>query len=492
MQTSINPMLAGLQNNTNHALTANGANVRESTNSKMLDFFSKAGALRGNTELSVRMFDAAYSENPELAVKALFYFRDIRGGQGERANFRAQLLRLVKINPQTVVKNLRNISEYGRWDDILILLKSEAQVKEAVITLIKSQLAEDMKNVEAENGISLLAKWLPTQGAGKESTKQALYIAKKLEITNREYRKIMTTLRAELNIVERMMSRNKWSDIDYSTVPSNAMMQYRKAFARHDEIRFDNFISSVEKGETTINSSTLYPYQIVEKCRGYSSENASLLNAQWNALPDYVSGDGEAENSIAVVDTSGSMGGDPINVAVSLGIYLAERAKGAYKDHFITFSERPKLQQVSGTNIVDKVRNLSRAQWDMNTNLEAVFDLILQVAIDKNLEQDEMLDKLYIISDMQFDSCMRNSSGTMFQHLAKKYESYGYVMPKLVFWNVRATAGNTPMSLDDRGFQNVSGLSPSIFQYVMGGEFKDAYSLMVDVLTSERYADVVL
>ncbi len=486
-----NPMLQGLQEKTNRAYTTNGALVRESTGTALLDFFSKGGALRNNPQESVRLFDMAFDESPELAVKAMFYFRDVRGGQGERNTFHLQLRHLLKLSPDTVVKNLPLIAEYGRWDDMFAIFGGDMTT--AIVKLVKTQLFNDISNLEKDESISLLAKWMPTVGAGTVSTRLAHKLARRMKITDREYRKLIAKLRENLNVVERKMSRNQWGDIDYSTVSSNAMMKNRRAFKRHDEARFEQFVDAVNSGEETINASTLYPYEIVEKCRVWNTppENYNLLNAQWNALPDYTA-DGVDENSIAVVDTSGSMSGDPMNVAISLGIYLGERAKGAYKDHFITFSANPKLQKIEGTDIVKKVQNLSRAQWDINTNLEKVFMLILNVALEKNLSQEDMIDKLYIISDMQFDSCVGQSDKTMFQHLAGVFQSHGYVIPKLVFWNVRASVGNTPMSLDDRGFQNVSGLSPSIFKYLMTGEFKDATGLMLDVLESERYQAIVL
>lgn len=488
-----NPMLDGLSNATNKAYTANGALVRENTNSSVLDFFSKGGALRTNVKGSVQLFDAALSENALLAVRAMFYFRDIRGGQGERDCFRAQLSHLLSKSPDTVYKNLHLVSEYGRWDDLLTLIDTKAG--EAVVTLIKNQLLTDVQSMKDNESISLLAKWMPTENAGVQSNMLSHKLAKRMKLSARNYRKIMSSLRENLNIVERKMSRKQWSDIDYNTVASRSMMVYRRAFERNDEKGFTEFLDNVEKGEAKINAATLYPYEIVSKCQkwgyGGTSENPQLLDAQWNALPDYVSGDGSGENSIAVVDTSGSMSGQPIDVAISLGIYLGERATGAYKDHFITFSSQPKLQKITGTGIVEKVANLSRAQWNQSTNIEAVFDLVLNVAIEKKLTQDELIQKIYIISDMQFNSCI-SADKTLFQHIGQKFASYGYTMPQLVFWNVRATMGNTPMSLDDRGFQNVSGLSPSIFQYLMGGEFKGAYELMEDVLNSERYQAVVL
>jgi hypothetical protein len=489
-----NPMLQGLQNNTNYATTDNGALVRESTNSLVLDFFSKGGALRGQDSIARDMFDSAYSENPLLAVKAMFYFRDARGGQGERQTFRVQLQHLANIAPETVIKNLSLISEYGRWDDILCLL--DTKVKGSVVSLIKNQLISDISNMKSEQSISLLAKWLPSENASSKYTSvKARELSRAMKFGTKQYRHMLSTLRAELKIIESIISKRKWSAVDYQRVPSNAMMLYRNAFKRHDEVRFQDYIAKVESGEAKINAGVLYPYEIVQKCTGYGSDGA-VLNAQWNALPDYANA--IEENAIAVVDVSGSMTSGssnviPMDVAVSLGLYLAEHATGAFKDAFITFSESPQLQTVSGTNIVQKVRNMKNSNWGYNTNLEKVFDLILKVGVSKKLKPSEMLDKLYIISDMQFDQAVNDDANKMlFDHIREKFARHGYTMPNLVFWNVYATAGNSPMSLDDRGFQNVSGFSPSILTYLMTNEFKDAYGLMLDVLESDRYSKVVL
>lgn len=220
-----------------------------------------------------------------------------------------------------------------------------------------------------------------------------------------------------------------------------------------------------------------------------AATEAMALDNQWNALPDYIAG--SDENSIAVVDTSGSMSGVPISVAVSLGIYMAERCAGPYKDHFITFSARPQLQQIVGDTIAEKAFNLSKAQWDMNTNLEAVFDLILNTAIDNKISQSEMIDKLYIISDMQFDRCTGRNDHSFFEAMGNKFAKNGYEMPLLVFWNVDARDNmQAPMTIDNRGFLSVSGFSPSIFQSLMDGEVTDAYAMMEKVINGERYSSI--
>lgn len=486
----MNKMLNGLHDATNTTRTENGAVARRTTNSAVLDFFSHGGALRGaGASRAIPLFDAAWAENPELALKAMFYFRDVRGGQGQREAFRNQLKYLVKLSPETVRKNLGFISEYGRWDDLYSLMNTE--VEDDVLALFKEQLSVDMGAATQDENFSLLAKWLKSENASSKETKElARKTRKYMGMSSKEYRKVLSELRKKLDVVERKTSGRKWNDINYSHVPSNAMMKYRKAFRKHDGVRFEDFIGKVNSGEEKVNMATVYPYEIIHQIGvfGYGESKISdaEANALWNSLPNYV--EGEPENAICVVDTSGSMSGTPIEVALSLGIYMAERAKGPYKDHFITFSSRPRLQKLEGTGIKQKVKNMAKADWQMNTNLEAVFNLILDVAVRNNLSQDELVSKLYIISDMEFDSCTGRVNKTFMQNMSDKYAAHGYEMPFLVFWNVDARNKQHPMSMDDRGFQNVSGFSPSIFKALMENQNLDAYGLMLQVLLDERYA----
>lgn len=491
--------LNSLKSISNYTLSENGAVAKATTNSEMLNFFSQGGAIRNRTpEEQQTLFLRAWNESPELALRAMFYFRDIRGGQGQRGAFRNQLKLLAQIAPSVVRKNLYLIAEFGRWDDVYALDGTE--VESDVYELISNQLDSDIADAKANKSISLLAKWLKSENASSKETKRlASKTRKALGFTPKQYRTILSDLRGYLDVTERKTSSNAWNQINYSGVPSNAMMKYRNAFRKHDQERFSDFITRVNSGEEKINSSALYPYEIVEKilqqcCFAYYSDNYAitpqLAQAMWDNLPNYI---GEEENSIAVVDTSGSMTGIPMNVAISLGIYLAERAKGPYKDHFITFSRKPQLQKISGNGIYEKVKALHSAHWEQNTDIEAVFDLILSTAIKNKLTQDEIVDKLYIISDMEFDKASRpygasTLSETLFETISNNFAKHGYKMPKLVFWNVDARNSQFPMSMDERGFQNVSGFSPSIFASLMSGEFVGPYEIMEQVLNSERYS----
>ena len=480
-------MLNLLKDHLNVAFTENGARARATTNSKLVDFFSQGGAIRHQNEKYILdMFRQSFGEDRLSTIKTAFYFRDVRGGQGQRRPFRVQLKYMADNYPQYVKKLIPLVPEYGRFDDLFVLIGT--QLESEVLNFIKTTFVNDLKNLQNSEGVSLAAKWLPSPNTSSRQTRQ---LAKKiytwLGLTEKQYRKSLSSLRKHLNIIERNLSSKEYNLIDYSKVPSNAMSLYRKSFYRNDITRFENYLSKVEKGEAKINSSVLYPYQLVEKAYG---SNDRVVEEQWKALPNYC-GDVE-ENSICVVDVSGSMTWSknprPIDVAVSLGLYTAERAKGPYKDHFITFSDNPQMQKLNGRTLHERVRNMCRADWCGSTNIKSVFRLILDVAVKNNLPQSELIQKVYIISDMEFNGAMSGRPNkTLFQQIAQLYQAHGYEMPFLVFWNVNARNVQFPMSMDDRGFLNVSGFSPSIFKNLMSGKFSSPMSLVADVINSERY-----
>jgi len=488
-----------IRNKTNYTYTENGAIAKKTTNSDVLDLFARGGALRNQSQNEIKsIFDRAYCEDRLLALKTAFYIRDIRGGQGERRTFRIILKHISERTPEVLLKNINLIPEYGRWDDLYSLF--DTKLEEEVTTLMFQQLIKDMNS----DFPSLLAKWLKSENASFKGTKRlAQKTRKAFGWTPRKYRKTLSTLREKLRIVERKMSAGNWEEINYGQVPSKAAMIYKNAFMRHDPKGYETYIRGLEKGEEKINASTLYPYELVREAYKDLEYNLpdlkpherKIINEQWKALPDYI---GEkSENSIAVVDTSGSMSGLPIQVALSVGLYLAEHNNGPYKDKFITFSNKPELIEVKGTTFCDKVANMNGAHWEMNTDIEAVFDLILNVALNNHLHQNELPKKLYIISDMEFDDATGrwdkdDLNKTLFNEIKIKFNKANYIMPDLVFWNVDSRNQQFPMSINDRGFQLVSGCNPSIFEYTMKGEFLSAYDFMLQVINSERYEKITI
>jgi hypothetical protein len=282
------------------------------------------------------------------------------------------------------------------------------------------------------------------------------------------------------------MCSNQWGSIDYQGVPSKASIMYRKAFMKHDFERYSEYLRAVMNGEQKINASTLYPYEIVEKYLYSENFNDTTINLQWEALPNYM--EDCSLNGIVVADVSGSMWGRPLAVSISLALYIAERNTGIWKDKFITFSSDPQLQEVVGSTIADRVKNLQIAEWGYNTNIQKVFDIILQAAINNNISQEEMPQRIIIVSDMQFDIANGNEE-TNFEAIKKKYQESGYEMPFLVYWNVYAHA-NVPMTFDDNGTCLVSGCSPAILKHILSGTFMSPLDYMHQVVYDERYEAV--
>jgi hypothetical protein len=476
----MNALINAIQNEQNHTTTENGAATLKSTLKSTVDFFGLGGALRTRTEQDViSLFSKAFAEDPLVAVKTLFFIRDIRGGSGERKTFRTCYAWLAREYPEVAIKNIQNVVEFGRWDD-LFCTRGTSIWNTNVLPLIRAEWYLSDKT-------SLFYKWLPSQNASSTLTKQiASEIIKFLEITPRTYRKRLSLKRAELDVVERKMCSKDWDKINYKGVPSKAALNYKDAFNKHDTIRYQQYIADVAAGKTTINAGTLYPYDIVEKC--HTNSDSKTLDVLWNALPNYM--DGDTSNGIVVADVSGSMSGRPMAVSVSLAMYISERNKGAFKDHFITFSEKPTLQKVQGNNIREKVNNLERAEWGMSTNLEAVFNLILNTAKKNNIPANELPSTVYIVSDMEFNVACHNPNDRLFKTIKKNYENANYECPTLVFWNVNARNTQSPIKFDERGTCLVSGCSPSILKSLLSGTIVSPEQVMLDTINVKRY-DVV-
>lgn len=493
----MNPLIQAIDSTPSLTLTENGAVTFDSTTSKVLDLFSRGAALRTRSDSEVSsLFAEAYLENRVLALKCLFYIRDIRGGQGERKVFRICLKWLAENDFPTVYNNFENIGNYGRYDDILCLLDGSHEFE--VAEFIKKVLAADIAAVSVGRPISLLAKWLPSVNTSSPETRRlAKKLIRHIGCSDKEYRKTLSQLRAAINIVESKMCAKDWDSIDFSKVPSRATMLYKKAFRRHNEDRYDSWLESVEKGEAKINSSTLFPYDLVREAMnlsGYNADEASqsaikTLDLQWKNLPNYL--EKNPHNGLVVADVSGSMNGLPIQVSISLAMYFAERNVGAFKDYFITFSGKPTLQKVVGNNIVEKVTNLNDAEWEMNTNIQAVFDLILNAAKRENVPAKDMPSVIYIISDMEFDDCCEGSR-TNFEAIERKYAESGYTRPNICFWNVDSRNDQSPVTKSQNGTMLVSGCSPSIFKSVTEGANVTPYDFMLEVLNAERYNKVVV
>lgn len=496
-----------LEDAVNFTETENGAVALKSTKSGLLDAFSKLATFReAEEETIIKTFNLAYAENKELAMKLLFYVRDIRGGQGERRVFRVIMNYLAKNKPEVVIKNLDNFAFYGRYDDLLCLL--DTPVEREVLGYIYDTLKSDLKSVKQGGAPSLMAKWLPSINGVKNTRKVALKIVNGLNMSERKYRKTLSKLRKALDIVETKLCEKRYEDIDFSKLPSKAQMLYRELFMKHAEERYIEYLKQLSEGNAKINAGALFPVDIVGKVlREYnvSLANRYLYDAMWKNLPNWF--EGRNETGICVVDVSGSMSGTPMEVAISLGLYCADKSNGVFKNSFITFSEYPELVKVQGEDIVDKVLNMRNADWGCNTDFNKVLQLILDTAIKNNCSQSDLPNKLYVISDMQFDHA-NGSGNTLHRDWVKKFAEHGYEMPAIVYWNVRTS--NCGMFQEDKNGTNVamvSGYSPVLFRNVIDGteyvetvnekgekvvkQQIDPMTVMLTTLQNERYDRVV-
>jgi hypothetical protein len=486
MSKITNPLIAGMATAGNTAFTANGAVSNASTLDACVDFYGAGGAIRNRSDADIiSLFSKAFYQDRLVALKTLFYFRDVREGQGERKVSRAILRWLADNYTDILVKNIDNIPFFGRWDDLYALVGTKAE--NAAFEVFAKQLRQDSQNALEGKEISLLAKWLKSiNTSSKESRRLGFKTASALGLTPAQYRKCLSALRKHLDVLEIKLSGKNYSQINYEAVPSKASLQYRKAFGRNDGERYRAYLGKVEKGEAKINANTLYPYEIIRPIElAYENDPTTLktLDLQWKNQPDWLKD--HPHKGIVVADTSGSMSGLPILVSVSLAIYFAERNEGPFKDTFITFSQNPTLQLISGQTIAEKVRGLNRHGWDQNTNLQAVFDLILSTALKNKLSEDHMPDSIYIISDMQFD--IAGCRGTNFDLIKRKFESAGYKVPKLIFWNVNAVNKDYPVTVNDDGVCLVSGCSPSILKSVLSAKSFTPTDVMLETINNERY-----
>lgn len=503
-----NTFMNQLQDDNNFILTENGATAHKTTKSAVYDMFALGGSYRNRSvEDTVLLFKNAYEENKDLALKCLFYLRDVRGGQGERNFFRICFNWLCKNYPADARKLYTLLPEYGRYDDLWYATEG-TEVFRNCIALIEDQLALDLDSKTP----SLLAKWLPSENTSSYDTrKMANKIRKALGLSSKQYRKQLSTLRERIKVVETLMSENRWNEIEFDKIPSRAGLIYKNAFARRDMIaaKYETFIKS---DKTKVNAKVLAPYEIAHRAFDWRTYNLDVDNVDrvalqkyWDNLPNYY-GD-KKENGIPVVDVSGSMSGLPMEVAVSLGAYIADKAHGPFANHFITFSERPQLVKFEGVDIVDKFNRCKNADWGYNTNIEAVFDMLLSTALNKNVKPEDIPTRLYIFSDMEFDEGMGiderrnmwnryrennsvdsyNKTNTLLENIAQKWATYGFKLPEVIFWNLDARQNNIP-ALYNGVFSYVSGFNPVMIEQILTGV--TGYDLMLKKLMSDRYEAV--
>lgn len=494
-----NRFVEAMQGNANKTYTENGALAMKSTNSDIVDLFGTIGALRSRDASEVeRLFAKAFAEDRLLATKMSFYARNIRGGLGERTTARVIWRYLATSFPDIMRKNIEYIPFFGRWDDLYCLL--DTPVEQDVWNLIRTQYEEDIKGMQENGSISLMAKWVKnTNSKNPLYASYGMRTARALHMSDKDFRKSMAALRRYLDVVEVNMSNGDFSAITYSAVSSRAMTRYRKAFSKHDSEGFQKYLDSLTKGETKVNASTLYPYDILESyglhtagCWGrtnYLRCNSfdTILEEQWKALPNYVSGE---NNVLVMADTSGSMDGRPLMTSVGLATYFAERNRGEFHNVFMTFSGKPKFVTIKGETLHDKLCSVECIVE--NTNIEAAFAELLRVSKQNNVPADDMPKALVIISDMEFDSASRYRDDTYHDRFEKEYADAGYELPTIVYWNVDSRHDTFHATCEKKGVMLASGQSASTFRSIMNNIGKTPYQAVLDVLNGEEYSMITV
>ena len=463
-------------------VTENGMATNSTSLNACVDLFFNIGAMRGqDKQRLIATFSKAFNEDPKRAIKLLFWARDVRGGAGERQVFKDILVYLAETHDLALKPNLGLIAEYGRFDDLLSLIGT--YMENDALAIIDTA-------IKAENG--LCAKWMPRKGAVAEK------LRKFMNLSPKQYRKTLVNL---TNVVETKMCAKEWDSIEFGKLPSVASARYQKAFGKNAYESYSAYIQSLVKGEAKINAGAVYPYDVT---KSLTHGNAKVANEQWKALPNYL--EGANDMILPVVDVSGSMscsaGGSKsvtcMDVAISLGLYISERNEGPFKDAFITFSNSPQLQVLSGS-LQDRYAQMSCSDWGMSTNLEATFKLILDQATKHKLSQDKMPNKILILSDMEFNQAVRSSSWrneadwnpTAQQMIEKMYADAGYKVPQIVYWNIQSRNGGVPVAFDTAGTALISGFSPAIMTSLLGGDIESPQQIMDKTIMSERYSPIV-
>jgi hypothetical protein len=463
--------------------------------------------VRGITDDQIDTYlSKASKENLIDTFLITFNTRDVRGGKGERDIGRKMLKWLFIHFPSEFRKIYHLISVYGRWDDLFqffpnvikgeILTFEQSEIQSDVVKFFANQLKTDKAYMENGNPVTLCAKWAPTENDSLDKKhKLVASLCSAMEISPRQYRKdYISPLRSYLEIVEKYMCKNDWEKIDFSKVPSCAVKKLKKAFERHLPDSYGSWLQSLKAGTSKVNAKALHPHELVREMRTKGTADQVCLS-QWQVLEDEVRKLGTLSDAVVVVDVSGSMESPnylPLDIACGLGLIISAVVEGEFKNHVITFHETPTFQVIRDGDIFSRYHQLKSIPWGSNTNITAVFDLILSKAQRAGLTNEQMPSRVLILSDMIFDAV--NGYGapvTNFEAIERKYAAYGYRRPNIVFWNVNGLLSTDfPVSVDDNGTCLVSGTSPSILKSIIKSKIFSSYEIMRTELDSDRYKEL--
>lgn len=466
-----------IQSLLNTTTTLNGAVSNASSLSKSLDLFS-LGATSDNSAKEKLILEALVS-NPTEAIKVVFYLRDCRGGQGNKDSLR--ILNKIIINKLSsygefmagYYKLLPYIPEIGSWKDIYQFYGQNEILDALILDLVHNNISNN-----------LVCKWFPRQSQFHKD--YATY-------TNSSIGDVRRLVVANTKVVESAMCSGQWHNINYSQVPSIAFKKYVKAFKRNDSSRFEDFLAKANSGEVKVNSSVLYPHDIARSARYGNLTKTSAANAQWLNLPNYMT---TPMNILPIIDVSGSMNCSvpgtsvsAMDVSIGLGLYFSEHNHGEYKDVWINFSEKPKVQKLSGSSLDQRIRNLDYRDWGMRTNIQAVFDLIISTSRNTPTNCPKVL---LIISDMEFNDC--GSHTTNYELAKQKFSKAGMEVPLIIFWRVNCLTPQQPVTMHDTNTMLINGFSPAIMKLICEMNITELnnitpHNLMLKAMSKYNYVD---
>lgn len=472
----------------NNKTTTNGAKAFKSTLNANLDLHSTMGSARniGETKL-IDAFQKALNEDVDTALRNILLMRDVRGGMGEREGFRQCLKHLYHTNYKVLVNSnfLELVPVVGRWDDLLVFINPifNTEIKQKIANMFKKALLED------KNG--LCSKWTPRQGPVASQLRALLGWSPKF------YRKTLVGL---TNVVETTMCKGKdnFKEINFNHVPSRAFQIYKDAFSRNAVDEFKSWREALvnDTGDAKINASAVFPYQVLKKVVNSDTNMSAVFEKQWEALPNYVA---PGVNILPMIDVSGSMdcasgakGYTCMDMSISLGMYLASKSTGDFKDVYMTFATKPKLTKLQGKTLKEKHAFVNSHDVGYSTNVEAAFIELVRFAKTHNIKQEDMPKYLVMFSDMQFNQADNTEGSKTGYAMAKAaFKEAGYKMPKIVFWNLNASYGNVPVKFDKEGTALVGGFSPALMKSIFSGELKEEdftpLAIMQRTLQVERY-----
>ncbi|MEE3343808.1 MAG: DUF2828 family protein [Bacilli bacterium] len=468
-------LLDGMKKN-NTIINTKGSVYYATTYNNNLDVFTMLTRYNSEKDI-IALYEKALKENEEIALANLLYILDIRSGKGERRLFKIIYKYLCLNYPKHALRVLPFISELGRYDYILIGINTP--IEKETIKLIKKQLEMDIN----EETPSLLAKWLPSHRTHNKNNKIAKKLIKELNMSEKEYRKTLSNIRTKLNIIEKNLTNKEYNNIDFSKIPAKAMIKYNEAYNRNMLEEYTKYKESVTKGEKKINTTGLFAYEIINKIITNKDCDSELYDLMWKNQKDIIPNN--SKNLLVVADTSGSMTfhkAIPYCTSIGLAIYIAERNKGFFKNHFITFSEKPTLHEIKGNTILDKVNSMETINaW--NTDIDKVFELILKTATDNNLSQKELPEQILIISDMEFDKGVNSSTGTNFDNWKKSFKEAGYQLPTIIFWNAAGSTRGIPVTKFENDVAMVSGFSTNILNNLLDLKNYSPIDVMIEKLS---------